>query len=91
MLVQSILNQLRNDIYDRERIVDFATVRELLSDARERRGDLSYEQIMALQHAEWAASANRGGTKTDPKVFAALYTALLENEKLSNIQKSVQR
>ena len=63
--------------------VDFATVRELLSDARERRGDLSYEQIMALQHAEWAASANRGGTKTDPKVFAALYTALLENEKLS--------
>ena len=63
--------------------VDFATVRELLSDARERRGDLSYEQIMALQHAEWAASTNRGGTKTDPKVFTALSNALSENEKLS--------
>ena len=63
--------------------VDFATVRELLSDARERRGDLSYEQIMALQHAEWAASTNRGGTKTDAKVFTALYNALVENEKLS--------
>ena len=63
--------------------VDFATVRELLSDARERRGDLSYEQIKALQPAEWAASAKRGGTKTDPKDIAALYTALLENEKLS--------
>jgi DNA-directed RNA polymerase subunit F len=63
--------------------VDFATVRELLSDAQERRGDLSYEQMMALQHAEWAASTNRGGTKTDPKVFTALYDALFENEKLS--------
>jgi DNA-directed RNA polymerase subunit F len=38
---------------------------------------------MALQHAEWASSANRGGTKTDPEVFNALYNALSENEKLS--------
>ena len=40
--------------------VDFATVRDLLLDARERRGELSYEQKVALQHAEWAASENRG-------------------------------
>ena len=44
---------------------------------------------MALQHAEWALSASRGGTKTDPKVFAAL-PALLENRNCLNIQKSVQ-
>ena len=30
--------------------VDFATVRELLSDAQERRGDLSYEQMLSLIH-----------------------------------------
>ena len=41
--------------------VDFATVRDLLLDARERRGELSYEQKVALFHAEWAASENRGG------------------------------
>ena len=31
--------------------VDFATVRDLLLDANERRGDRSYEQKMALGHA----------------------------------------
>ena len=39
---------------------DFATVRDLLVKTNERRGELSYEQTMALQHAEWAASDNRG-------------------------------
>ncbi len=63
--------------------VDFATVRDLLLDANERRGELSYEQQMALGHSEWAASANRGGTKTDPEVFRTLCDTLLENEKLS--------
>ena len=63
--------------------VDFATVRDLLLDARERRGELSYEQKVALFHAEWAASENRGGIKTTPEVFSSLFTSLMENEKLS--------
>ena len=62
--------------------VDFATVRDLLLDARERRGELSYEQKVALQHAEWAASENRGGLQTSPEVFSKLFAALAENEKL---------
>ena len=62
---------------------DFATVRDLLVQTNERRGDLSYEQTMALQHAEWAASENRGGIKTDPKVFTALRDELTQNEKLA--------
>ena len=53
---------------DRE-FVDFATVRDLLESANERRGELSYEQMMALQHATWVTSTNRGGIKTDPEVF----------------------
>ena len=63
--------------------VDFASVRDLLLEANERRGELSYEQQMALGHAEWAASANRGGIKTDPEVFSTLRDTLMENEKLS--------
>ena len=63
--------------------VDFATVRDLLLDARERRGELSYEQKVALFHAEWAASENRGGIKTTPEVFSSLFTSLMQNEKLS--------
>ena len=67
---------------DRE-FVDFATVRDLLDAANERRGELSYEQMMALQHATWASSTNRGGIKTDPKVFTSLVSTLMENEKLA--------
>jgi len=63
--------------------VDFATVRDLLLDARERRGELSYEQKVALFHAEWAASENRGGIKTDSAIFKQLVNSLAENEKLS--------
>ena len=39
--------------------VDFVTVRDKLLEAIERRGEISYEQTMALQHAEWKAS--KGG------------------------------
>lgn len=63
--------------------VDFSTVRDLLLDARERRGELSYEQKVALFHAEWAASENRGGIKTSPETFASLFGSLAENEKLN--------
>ena len=33
---------------------DYASVRDALLDAQDRRGFLSYEQKLALQHAEWA-------------------------------------
>ena len=65
--------------------VDFATVRDKLLEAIERRGEISYEQTMALQHAEWKASASghpQGDIKTDPTVYSTLFTALMEDEKL---------
>tara|TARA_B100000959_G_scaffold287001_1_gene368564 strand:+ start:1676 stop:2035 length:360 start_codon:yes stop_codon:yes gene_type:complete len=65
--------------------VDYSSVRDLLLDAINRRGEISYEQTMALQHAEWRASAggNPAGLKTDPEVFNGLLKELAENEKLS--------
>jgi DNA-directed RNA polymerase subunit F len=63
---------------EEERFLDFATVREMLYDAQERRGTLKYEQKWALQHAEWAASEQRMGYKTDPKVYQDLLKAVLE-------------
>ena len=68
---------------DEERFVDFATVREMLLNAQERRNNLTYEQKAALQHAEWAASAHRNGYKTIPAVFASLRAALTATEKLA--------
>jgi|TARA_B100001094_G_scaffold287103_1_gene302430 DNA-directed RNA polymerase subunit F len=68
-----------------EEFVDVATVRDLLLDAQKRRGELSYEQTMALQHAEWAASVQghpTGSLKTESKIFKALYEELMKNEKL---------
>ena len=65
--------------------VDFATVRDRLLEAIERRGEISYEQTMALQHAEWKSSASghpSGDIKTDPDVYSSLFVALMENEKL---------
>ena len=68
---------------EEERFIDFATVREMLQDAQTRRGDLTYEQVAALQHAEWAASDNRNGYKTVPDVFVSLKEALSAHAKLS--------
>lgn len=68
-----------------EEFVDVATVRDLLLDAQKRRGELSYEQTMALQHAEWAASTQghpTGNLKTEQKVFKSLFDELMKNEKL---------
>ena len=53
---------------EEEKIVDFATVRDLLLGAQERRSDLTYTQRAALFHAEWAASDNRNGYPTDSGV-----------------------
>ena len=65
--------------------VDYSSVRDLLLDAIERRGEISYEQTMALQHAEWRASAggHPAGIKVDPAVFSGLMKELSENEKLA--------
>ncbi len=61
---------------------DYASVRDALLDAQDRRGFLSYEQKLALQHAEWAASDQRNGHKTDSKVYKSLYNDLVEIDKL---------
>ena len=66
-----------------ENFIDFATVRDMLEGAQDRRGDLTYEQVAALQHAQWAASDNRNGYKTTPEVFESLKAALCEMEKLA--------
>ena len=63
---------------EEEKIVDFATVRDLLLGAQERRKDLTYEQRAALFHAEWAASNNRNGYPTDAGVFADLKDAIAQ-------------
>ena len=63
---------------EEEKIVDFATVRDLLMGAQERRKDLTYEQRAALFHAEWAASENRNGYATDSAVFEELKAAIAE-------------
>lgn len=63
---------------EEEKIVDFATVRDLLVGAQERRRDLTYEQRAALFHAEWAASQQRNGYATKPEVFNALRDAIAE-------------
>ena len=68
---------------EEERFLDFATVREMLYDAQERRGSLKYEQKWALQHAEWAASDARNGVPTKAEVFEELRTKLLEVETLA--------
>ena len=57
---------------------DFASVRDLLLDAQERRGFLTYEQKAALQHAEWAASDSRNGYKTEGKVFTDMFNEIME-------------
>ena len=66
---------------DNEVFTDYSSVRYLLLDAQERRGFLTYEQKAALQHAEWAASDNRNGYRTEPKVFQDMLLAILEIEK----------
>ena len=53
---------------EEDKYVDFATVRDMLESAQDRRGDLTYEQVAALQHAQWAASDNRNGYKTNPGI-----------------------
>ena len=68
---------------DESKYIDYATVRNALENARERRGELSYEQEMALNHAMWAASTMRASVETDSKVFTSLLGKLMAIEKLA--------
>jgi DNA-directed RNA polymerase subunit F len=63
--------------------IDYATVRDALENAQERRGELSYEQNMALNHAIWAAGDARNGIITETEVFNSMLNALLEVDKLA--------
>ena len=67
---------------DDAQYIDFATVRDLLLEANERRQHLTYEQKAALFHAEWAASENRNGIKTDPEVFQSMFSRFAALEAL---------
>ena len=59
---------------DEGTFTDYSSVRDMLLDAQQRRGFLTYEQKAALQHAEWAASDNRNGYATD------IFNAIMEIE-----------
>ena len=63
--------------------IDYASVRDALIETQKRRGFLTYEQKMALQHAEWSASDLRNGYKTESKVFQEMYGMFLEMDGLS--------
>ena len=65
---------------DEDTFTAYASVRAMLLDAQNRRGFLTYEQKAALQHAEWAASNNRNGYPTDPKVFNDIFSAIMDIE-----------
>ena len=67
---------------EEEKFIDFATVRKMLSEFKSV-VDLTYEQVAALQHAEWAAGDNRNGYKTIPDVFNNLKEELSGHAKLS--------
>ena len=62
---------------------DYALVRDALIETQKRRGFLTFEQKMALQHAEWSASDQRNGYKTESKVFQEMLKLLLEVESIS--------
>lgn len=63
--------------------LSYQDVRDMLNNAQERRGFLTYEQKLALHHAEWASSDARNGYKTDTKVFNEMREAFLQIEKIS--------
>ena len=63
--------------------IDYALVRDALIETQKRRGFLTYEQKMALQHAEWSASDLRNGYKTQSQVFQDMLNLFLEIESIS--------
>ena len=59
-----------------EEYSDYALVRDALIETQKRRGFLTYEQKMALQHAEWSASDQRNGYKTELNLDDKLRSAI---------------
>ena len=82
-----------------EEYSDYALVRDALIETQKRRGFLTYEQKMALQHAEWSASDQRNGYKTESKVFQEMLKLLLEIdldpkpllEEAASLEKELQK
>ena len=68
---------------DEDKFLDFATVRDMLLDAQGRRGQLSYEQKAALQHAEWFSSKMRMGYKTTTESYMTIFEHCIANEKIA--------
>ena len=66
-----------------KKYVDFSTVRDLLQRANDDREEQSMEQQKAMEHAEWAASKNRGEKATNSDIFSQLFEALSDIESIS--------
>lgn len=66
-----------------KKYVDFSTVRDLLQKANDDREEQSQEQQKAMEHAEWAASDNRGSRPSNSDVFSQLYEALSDVDCIS--------
>ncbi len=67
-----------------KKYVDFSTVRDLLQKANKDREEQSEPQKKAMEHAEWAASNNRGERATTSAVYNQLTEALSDVECISN-------
>ncbi|MAV07301.1 MAG: hypothetical protein CMA29_05365 [Euryarchaeota archaeon] len=66
-----------------KKYVDFSTVRDLLQKANDAREEQSQEQQKAMEHAEWAASDNRGSRPSNSDIFTQLFEALSDVECIS--------
>ena len=66
-----------------KKYVDFSTVRDLLQKANDDREEQSQEQQKAMEHAEWAASDNRGSRPSNSDIFSQLYEALSDVDCIS--------
>ena len=74
---------MSGDVVEVEEYVDYQTVRDALLDSQRRRGFLTYEQKLALQHAEWAASESRMGARTEQNTFGDLYNHFMGIDKIA--------
>ncbi|MFL2976225.1 MAG: hypothetical protein ACJZ49_01595 [Candidatus Thalassarchaeaceae archaeon] len=66
-----------------KKYVDFSTVRDLLQKANDDREEQSQEQQKAMEHAEWAASDNRGSKPSNSDTFSQLFEALSDVDCIS--------
>ncbi len=74
-----------------KKYVDFSTVRDLLQKANDTREEQSQEQQKAMEHAEWAASDNRGNRSSNSDIFTQLFEALSDVDCISENDFFAQR